>query len=192
MNYDDVYSFIVELDQLKSVYRNSFLSDQSRNENSAEHSWHLAMSILLFESEIKEEINFFRTIKMALIHDICEIGAGDISVYDKDRDKKHHEEKEYVHNLNKRHDFPITNEIVELWEEYEKQETQESKWVKVFDRLLPFCMNLITKGKSWEKQNVKKHQVIKVNEPIKEQSPEMYAWVLEKIDYAVELGWLQE
>jgi len=192
MDYTEVYRFLMELDGLKSIYRNSFLADASRNENSAEHSWHLSMAILVFQKEIPEDIDVFKTIKMALIHDVCEIGAGDISVYDTKRKEKYHEEKRYLLELKNRFNLVIIDEIIELWTEYEEQKTPESKWVKVFDRLIPFCHYMATEGKSWQKQNVRKSQVIHINSPIKEQSPEMYAWVLEKIDYAVKMGWLKE
>ena len=78
MDYQRIYEFIIELDRLKGVYRKSFLSDGSRNENSAEHSWHLAVTVMMLHEEIEEEIDLLKTLKMALIHDICEIGAGDI------------------------------------------------------------------------------------------------------------------
>lgn len=192
MDYSEVYRFLMELDSLKSIYRNSYLADASRNENSAEHSWHLSMAILVFQKEVPEDIDVFKTIKMALIHDVCEIGAGDISVYDKKREEKHLEEKSYLLDLQNRYNLAIVDEIIELWDEYEEQKTPESKWVKVFDRLIPFCHNMATEGKSWQKQNVRKSQVVKINTPIKEQSSEMYAWVLDKIEYAVKMRWLKE
>ncbi len=192
MKYEEIYTFLMELDKLKVIYRRSYLSDESRNENSAEHSWHLAMSILLFQDEMKEEIDLLKTLKMALVHDVCEIGAGDISIFDKDRDKKTVDEREYITSLDKKYSLKFTNEIVDLWEEYEKQESSESKWVRVFDRLLPFCLNLVTNGKLWKEQNIRKHQVLEINKAIKNQSPEMYKWMLEKIDFAVEKGWLEE
>jgi len=192
MDYSEIYRFLMELDGLKSIYRNSFLADKSRNENSAEHCWHISMAILVFQKEMNEEIDLLKTIKMALVHDVCEIGAGDISIYDKKREEKFFEERKYLLNLKSRYKLTIIDEIIELWEEYEKQITKESKWVKVFDRLLPFCHNIVTEGISWQKQNVRKSQVILINAPIKKQAPEMYAWVLEKIDYAVTMGWLEE
>ena len=85
---DNLYAFFVEMDKLKSVYRRSYLTDFSRNENSAEHSWHLALAILTMKEEFSLEIDINRTVKMALVHDICEIGAGDISIYDPDRSMK--------------------------------------------------------------------------------------------------------
>ena len=189
MNMDDIYSFLMEMDKLKGVYRRSFLSDQSRNENSAEHSWHLAMALLLLQDEEDLHIDIFRTMKMALVHDVCEIGAGDISVYDPGRNDKYGEEKEYLAEL-KGMNLAVADEIYDLWDEYEKQETGESRWVKVLDRLLPFCLNIATEGKSWKEQGIRREQVIRINDPIRQQAPEIFQWILGKIDMAVEKGWL--
>ena len=192
---DNIFNFLMELDKLKSVYRRSYLSDYSRTENSAEHSWHLAIALLTFKEEFKdlEDIHFIKTIKMALIHDICEIGAGDISIFDPDRSKKETEERNYIDNLVKNNSkIKFTTEIKNLWEEYETQETKESKWVKIADRFLPFIMNISTEGKTWIEQGVHKDQVIKVNQVVKEEAPEIFDWVMKKIDMAVQNGWLKE
>lgn len=192
MDYDKIFSFIHELDKLKTVYRKTILSDCSRNENSAEHSWHLAVMVMMLSNEIDDSIDFVKTLKMALVHDICEIGSGDISVYDAGRDDIQSSEKEYLLELAQRFPGTFTDEVLKLWEEYEEQKSPESRWVKVFDRLLPFCMNLITEGRSWQEQKVKKHQVLKIHEPIKKQAPEMFEWLKGKADEAVEKGWLAE
>jgi len=192
---DNIFNFLMELDKLKSIYRRSYLSNYTRTENSAEHSWHLAIALLTFKDEFKEleAINFIKTVKMALIHDICEIGAGDISIFDPDRSKKETEERDYIDNLVKNNSkIKFSTEIKDLWEEYEAQKTKESRWVKVADRFLPFIMNISTEGKTWVEQGVHKDQVIKVNQVVKEEAPEIFDWVIKKIDMAVEKGWLKE
>ena len=192
MDYDKIYDFILELDKLKGVYRKSYLSDGSRHENSAEHSWHLSMAVMMLHKEIPDDIDFPKTLKMCLVHDICEIGAGDISVFDAGRDQIDTAERESLVQLNKQFPGPFTEDLLSFWEEYEAQETPESRWVKVFDRLLPFCLNLATRGRSWKEQKVRKHQVLAIHEPIRKQAPEMFAWVQEKAAYAVSRGWLEE
>ncbi len=192
MDYDRIYDLLIELDRLKSVYRMSYLSDTSRHENSAEHSWHLAAALLMLRDEIPEEIDLLKTVKIALAHDVCEIGAGDISVYDTGRGQVQAAEKEYLTHLTEKFPGSFTRELLALWEEYEEQESPESRWVKVFDRLLPFCMNLVTEGRSWKEQRVKKEQVLAIHEPIGRQAPGMYAWVRKKADEAVAKGWLEE
>ncbi len=186
---EDIYCFLMELDKLKAVYRRAYIFDTSRNENSAEHSWHLALAILTLKEEFNLDIDIIKTIKMALVHDICEIGAGDISVFAPDRSKKEVEERKYMTDLSET-PLKFTSEIKELWEEYELQSTKESRWVKIVDRLLPFMMNFNTDGKAWKEQNVKRSQVLKINTVVAEEAPVIYKWMLAKIDIAVENGWL--
>ncbi len=186
---DNLYAFFVEMDKLKSVYRRSYLTDFSRNENSAEHSWHLALAILTMKEEFSLEIDINRTVKMALVHDICEIGAGDISIYDPDRSMKEEQERAYLRTLSK---MPVifSSEISSLWEEYEAQQTAESRWVKIVDRLLPFMLNMSTEGKAWREQGIKRSQVKEVNQVMATEAPDIYRWLLAQIDAAVENGWL--
>ena len=126
---------------------------------------------------------------MALVHDICEIGAGDISVYDPERSKKEIEERKYIDQLS---DSPLNfaSQIKYLWEEYEEQATKESRWVKVVDRLLPFMMNLNTNGKTWKEQGIRKSQVIQINKVVAVEAPKIYKWMLSQIEKAVEKQWL--
>ncbi|MFT5598153.1 MAG: putative hydrolase of HD superfamily [Urechidicola sp.] len=186
---ENVFSFLMELDKLKSVNRRSYIFDQTRNENSAEHSWHLALGILTLKEEFDIEIDIVKTIKMALVHDICEIGAGDISIFDPERSKKEAEERTYINQLSVA-PLKFASEIKLLWEEYEEQSTKESRWVRVVDRLLPFMMNLNTDGRTWKEQGIKKSQVIQINEVIKLEAPEIYDWMLDQIQRAVNKKWL--
>ncbi len=192
MDYEHIYDFLIELDRLKGVYRKSYLSDGSRHENSAEHSWHLVVVIMMMKDEFPDDLDFLKTFKMALVHDVCEIGAGDISVYDAGRALIQSEERAYLEELTRRFPGRFTDELYSLWEEYEAQDSPESQWVKVFDRLLPFCMNLATEGRSWKEQQVRKHQVLAIHEPIRRQDPKMYEWVKRKTEAAVARGWLVE
>jgi putative hydrolase of HD superfamily len=126
---------------------------------------------------------------MALVHDICEIGAGDISIFDPERSKKEAEERTYINQLSVA-PLKFASEIKLLWEEYEEQSTKESRWVRVVDRLLPFMMNLNTDGRTWKEQGIKKSQVIQINEVIKLEAPEIYDWMLDQIQRAVNKKWL--
>ena len=186
----DIQKLLMELDRLKSVYRRAYLSDRSRNENSAEHSWHLAIALLALKGAMQLEISVDHAVRIALVHDICEIGAGDVSIYDPDRSAKEEAEGEYVSKLASEHKgFAI--EIEQLWQEYENQETPESRWVKVVDRLLPFLMNLATEGKTWREQGIGRSQVVEINRVVAHEAPGVYQWMTDEINRAVELGWLQ-
>ena len=186
---DNLYTFLMELDKLKNIFRRSYVSDLTRNENSAEHSWHLALAILSLKDELNIDIDIAKTVKMALVHDICEIGAGDISIYDPERSKKEVNERKYIGQLSET-PLSFASEIRELWEEYEEQSTKESRWVKIVDRLLPFMMNLNTSGKAWKEQGITKSQVKDVNKVTASEAPKIYEWMLIHIDEAVKVGWL--
>ena len=77
-----------------------------------------------------------------------------------------------------------------LWLEYEAQQSLESRWVKVLDRLMPFIVNLATHGQNWKDQSIRRSQVLEVSKPVKANAPEIYAWMEERIDECVAAGWL--
>ena len=181
--------FLMELDRLKTIHRNAFVSDGSRHENSAEHSWHTALALLVMCDTIPFDFDVNHAIRIALVHDICEIGAGDMSIYDPNRASKVAEEEAYLNSLADEHQgFAL--EIRQLWSEYEQQQTPEARAVKVMDRLLPFLLNLATQGATWKKLGISRTQAIKVNSVVSRESPEIYEWMEAEIERAVELGWL--
>ncbi len=190
INPDRLLEFIRETDKLKSVYRRAYLSDLSRNENSAEHSWHLCIALQVLEPQMPKDINLNHAIRIALNHDICEIGAGDVSVYSNERSIKHQQESSYMNDFQNRFGAAGT-QMNEYWKEYEAQDTPESNWVKVVDRLLPFIMNLITEGKTWIEQGINKDQVLKVNQPIAQHHLDLFQWMENQIEIAVSRGWLK-
>ena len=182
---------LLELDKLKSVYRRSYLTDSSRNENSAEHSWHLAMALLALREMMPTEINIDHAIRIALAHNVCEIGPGDISVHSPLRGQKAKEERAYIEKFAAEHQG-FAFEIKELWLEYEEKKTLESRWVEVVDGFLPFLMNLATEGLLWREQEVKKSQILKVNSPIAKTAPAIYAWLEEVVEKAIVSGWIND
>jgi putative hydrolase of HD superfamily len=185
----NIYSILIELDKLKSTYRRSYITGLSRNENSAEHSWHLAMALLALKDMMPAEVNIDHALRIALAHDVCEIGPGDVSIHSPDRSKKAIEEKAYMEEFAAEHQgFAL--EIKALWEEYEARQTLESRWVEVVDRLLPFLLNIATEGKVWREENLGKSRIIEINAPIAKTAPELYAWLLTEIEKAVQKGWL--
>ncbi len=186
-NFQDL---MIDLDRLKSVYRRTYLSNHSRNENAAEHSWHIAIALLALKEVMPPEVSLDHAIKLALVHDVCEIGVGDVSVYSPDRTGKGALESEYMSKFASEHtDFgPV---VEKLWHEFEEQESPESRWVKVVDRLLPFLINLATEGRTWQEQAIRKTQVIEINRVVADEAPAIYHWMEREIDKAVELGWLQ-
>lgn len=112
-----------------------------------------------------------------------------LTLYSKNRNDAHLEERVSVCQIASHPGNPI-EEIVELWEEQEAGESKESKLLKVIDRLLPFLHNITSEGRTWRENGIHKSQVLKMHQFIKGESPEIYGWFLEKLEYAVEQGWL--
>jgi len=186
-----IAAFLTELDRLKLVYRRSYARDLSRRENSAEHSWHLAVAVLTFASEMDLPIDVPHTVAMALAHDVCEIDAGDVSVYDPNYKDKEAAELACVNRI-AGFSPSYAQRMRELWLEYEAQETAESRWLRVFDRLMPFMVNIATEGRAWREDGIRKSQVLGVHEFIRSIAPDIHAWVVGEIDLCVRRGWLAD
>jgi putative hydrolases of HD superfamily len=184
-----VVAFLTDIERLKLVSRKAYVSDLSRHENSAEHSWHLAMGLLTLAHELDLQIDMNKALVMALIHDTCEIDAGDSPIYGPVRHDQYEAELACINRLAS-HGVKFGASLRELWLEYEAQETRESRWVKVMDRVMPFVVNLATEGRTWKDQSVRRSQVLHVNKPVQEHAPEIYVWIQERIEECVNAGWL--
>jgi putative hydrolase of HD superfamily len=182
-------AFLVDVEQLKLVQRRAYVSDGSRRENSAEHSWHLALGLVTLARELDLDIDLEKALVMALIHDTCEIDAGDTPIYGATRPDQHEAELACIDRL-AAHGLKFGQELRDLWLEYEQQQTREARWVKVMDRVMPLVVNIATQGRTWKEQSVRRSQVLHVNKPVKEHAPEIYAWVERRIEDCVKAGWL--
>jgi putative hydrolase of HD superfamily len=184
-----IVSFLTELERLKLVSRKSYVSDLSRRENAAEHSWHLALGLLTVAHEFHLSIDLHKALVMALIHDTCEIDAGDTPVYGQERPDQHDAELRCIQRL-AASGLAFCPTLHDLWIEYEAQSTLESRWVRVLDRLMPFVVNLATQGTTWKEQSVTRSQVLRVSQPVRDYAPEIYGWMVERIEDCVRDGWL--
>ncbi len=187
----DSLNFLVEMDKLKTIERHVFINQGERRENSAEHSWHTALAIWVLKDFAGTNVEFDlgHALKLALIHDICEIDTGDISAFSPEHKHKHASEKQCMERLAMI--IPGKNEeLMSLWLEYVGNTSIESQWVKVADRLLPFLLNLASEGKAWKKQKVRKSQVLAINQVSRDIFPELHQWILRQIDLATEKAWL--
>lgn len=185
-----ISDFLLDLDQLKSVNRRTYINGGERVENSAEHSWHLAMACWAFAELLQDDFDVLKLIKLALVHDIGEIGAGDTFLYSSKRDEAHLAERDSVKSIAAHPGNPI-GDLVELWEAQESGASKEAKLLKIIDRLLPFLHNITSEGQAWKDNDIKKAQVMKMHQFIEEESPEIYAWFIARVDEAVERGWLR-
>jgi putative hydrolase of HD superfamily len=181
--------FLTDVERLKLIERKAYVSDKSRRENSAEHSWHLAVGLLTIAQELNLKIDLPKTLMMALIHDLCEIDAGDTPAFGPQRPDQHEAELRCIERL-AGYDLKFAPSIRELWLEYEAQESLESRWVKVMDRVMPFIIHFSNDGLAWREQSVSRSPLKKVCQPVRENAPEIYEWMLGKIEEAVTAGWL--
>ena len=184
-------AFAVELDKLKTIVRKTKIYSADRLENTAEHSWHLATSVWALKDYSNEPINIERAIKMSLAHDIVEIDAGDIFVYDS---KATESKAELEQNAAKRL-FAISpndssTEMHALWIAYENQECPESRFVGALDRFLPMLANYFTDFFSWKTHNVTFDQVFNRNKKIETGSVKLWAIAQTIIQEGVRRGLL--
>ncbi|MDG2028880.1 MAG: HD domain-containing protein [Acidimicrobiales bacterium] len=185
----DRLSFIYELDKLKTELRQTLLVDESRRENSAEHSWHLAMIAMVMAPHAKEPIDLERAIRILLIHDIVEIDAGDVDIYDYEaRKSKEAEEIAAADRIFALLPEPEASELRALWDEYEARETPEARFAYSCDRLQPFLMNLAIGGKSWTRRGVNAAEVKAVNSKMADGLDGVWGIVEQLIDRAVVEG----
>jgi putative hydrolase of HD superfamily len=140
---------------------------------------------------LNDNYDTHKLFKLALIHDIGEIGAGDTFLYSNSRGNAHVKERESVKLIASHPGNPISD-TVELWEEQEAGRSKEAKLLKVIDRLLPFLHNITSEGRAWRDNDIHKSQVLKMHQFIEAESPEIYNWFLEQLEYAVEQGWLND
>ena len=185
--------FILEIDQLKSILRRSYLLNEERFENSAEHSWHLAIMAIVLSEHSNEPVDVARVIKIVIVHDIVEIDAGDTFVYDSELVSTQAErEKLAADRIFGILPDDLRDEIRSYWEEYEAGETPESKFAAALDRLMPVLHNYHTRGRSWREHGVSGAVVKQRNSKIDEGSRALWAYARALIEQAVEEGYLGE
>jgi putative hydrolase of HD superfamily len=186
--------FIIEVDKLKHVLRQTILMDRSRRENSAEHSWHIALLVfVLAEYSPETDIDLLHVMKMLVIHDLVEIDAGDTYCYDdKGREDQAQREKNAADRIFGLLPSDQATEFRALWDEFEKRETPESRFANAMDRVQPFLHNYFTKGQTWQAHNINSRQVHKRMRPLKDGAPDLWDYVNNLILDAVNNGILNE
>ena len=186
--------FLVEVDKMKSVYRRTILIDKTRRESDAEHSWHFAlMAMLLAEYADPEKVDCARVIRMALVHDLIEIYAGDTFAYDvQGNQDKRQRETEAADKLFALLPEDQAAEIRALWEEFDAMETPDAQYAAAIDRLQPFLNNYLTQGHTWGLGGVKGAQVYERMDPISVALPEVWPFVDKMIQESIEKGYLEK
>ncbi len=186
--------FVTEIDKLKHVLRRTVTIDENRNENDAEHSWHLAtMAVLLAEYVTGEPVDLLRVVKMVLVHDIVEVDAGDTYCYSgADPAEKLDRETRAADRLFNLLPADQAGELRALWDEFEERATPEARYANALDRLQPLLLNYHALGKTWLKYGVTRDQVLKRAHPIKESVPALWEFAENLIEDAVRRGILSK
>ena len=181
--------FILEIDKVKKIIRQTPLSDASRKENDAEHSWHIALMAYLLQEYAEEPIEVPKVMLMVLIHDLVEIDAGDTYAYDeegaKTKDERERKAADRIFGL-----LPEDQGVYlkALWEEFEAYETAEAKYAHMLDNFQPLLLNDAAGGISWTEHQVKKSQIYKRNEKVEETSVTIWKCMQNKIDKHIQAG----
>ncbi len=152
--------FALEIDKEKNIFRQTHLSGHGRNENDAEHAWHMAIMAYLLREYSNESVDIGKVMLMCLIHDIVEIDAGDTYAYDEENKKTQAAREEAA----KKRIFgmlPVdqANELMALFEEFEAYETPEAKFARAMDNLQPLILNNSNGGEDWKNHKVTATQI---------------------------------
>ncbi|MBV8278198.1 MAG: HD domain-containing protein [Verrucomicrobia bacterium] len=163
--------FILEIDRLKSVLRRSYLINIDRHENSAEHSWHLAVAAMVLAEHANEKIDVSKVVRLVLVHDLVEIDAGDTFIYDDAANVgKPAREQEAANRLFGLLPEEQAQSFMALWREFEDRQTAEAKFAFALDRLMPILHNVFAQGGSWKEHGIRQEQALTKNRPIEDGS----------------------
>lgn len=190
--FEQQMCFLVEIDQMKNVLRQTLLADGSRRESDAEHSWHLAMYAMLLSEYAPEPVDVSRVVRMVLVHDLIEIYAGDTFCYDKEGNQdKAAREKAAADRLYALLPADQAAEYRALWEEFDRMDTPDSRFAAALDRIQPIINNYLTEGHTWKLGHVTSTQVYERMAPVKNGLPEAWKIVEWILHDSIEKGFLQ-
>lgn len=167
--------FILEIDKEKNIFRQTHLSGHGRNENDAEHAWHMAIMAYLLQEYSNEQIDVGRVMLMCLIHDVVEIDAGDTYAYDAEglKTQKAREDaaKERLYSL-----LPDDQkqELIAIFDEFEERKTPEARFARALDNLQPLLLNNSNDGGDWKNHDVTAKQVYERQSRTREGSEKLF------------------
>ncbi|MDO9353044.1 MAG: HD domain-containing protein [Solirubrobacteraceae bacterium] len=181
--------FVIEVDQMKSVIRQTSIATGERRENDAEHSWHLTLMALVFASRAKEPVDLVRVLSMLVVHDLVEIYAGDTPLHIVD-DQQEARERDAADQL-----FPLLpgaqgQQLREAWEEFEAHETPEARFARSLDRMQPLLLEWMNRGVHWLEQGRTSSAARERLKVIDDGSPDLWTAALALIEEAESRGYL--
>jgi putative hydrolase of HD superfamily len=182
--------FLNEIEKLKIVYRQNSVVDKSRHENSAEHSWHVAlMAVILSGFSNDGNLDMLKVVKMLLVHDIVEIDAGDTFLYDEESNlSKESNELHAAKRIFGLLPHPIGEELFGIWEEFEARLSPEAKFAASLDSLQPLMNHLLTKNMKYRSHNVRTSQVMEKKKHISEGSRILWDYAQDVIRQSEDIG----
>jgi len=188
----DQFTFLIEIDQMKAVLRRSPLVAAERRENDAEHSWHLAMMVLLLAEYADEPVDVARTVELVLVHDLVEVYAGDTFIYDPaavagQRDR----ELAAADRLFALLPADQAARVRARWDEFEDRRTPEARFAKAMDRLQPMLLNWMARGGTWRSPGVTADDVRARKALISDASTVLGDAALRVIDEGERRGWVR-
>jgi len=184
--------FLIEIDKLKGILRQTRLTDDSRQENSAEHSWHLALMAIILAEYAPPHVDLGRAITMVLLHDLVEIDAGDTFCYDVqgNQDKAVREEKAATRIFGMLPEDQGQS-LREIWDEFEAVTTPTARFAVALDRLQPLLQNQQNQGGTWQLHGITERQVMQRMEPVQEGTPQLWELVEQIVADCLKAGYLQ-
>ncbi len=186
-------AFIKEIDKLKYILRKTKLFNSNRNENDAEHSWHLSLMALVLAGHANQPVDLLKVIKMLLIHDIVEIDAGDTFIYDTQKSHDNTaEEREAANRIFGLLPDEQANDLIAVWEEFEAGQTDEAKFARAMDRLEPLLQNTSNNGGTWTEFDVRYDAVYAKKKVIQNGSDTIWQYAEQLLNENVKTGILRQ
>ncbi|HEX6373655.1 MAG TPA: HD domain-containing protein [Longimicrobium sp.] len=183
--------FLLEIDRLKGILRQTRVLQAARQENSAEHSWHLALCAAVLAEHAPAGTDLPRVMRMVLVHDVVEIDAGDAFCYDpaanEGKEEREQRAAERIFGLLPRDQAA---ELHALWREFEAGETADARFAVALDRLQPLLLNFAHQGGSWRANAITHDRVLLRMAPIRDGAPQVWPFVIRLLDEAVARGYL--
>ncbi len=183
--------FLMEIDKMKSILRQNWQLDLARQEDDAQHSWHISVTAMVLSPYAAQPVDLARVLPMLLVHDLVEIDAGDTYAYDeKGYEDKSEREKKAAARVFGLLPTAQGEAFLALWKEFEACRTPDSRFANAIDRVQPFFGNYYVEGMVWKKNKITVSQVLKRNAITREVLPEVWSKMEELIADSVEKGYL--